>query len=401
MSRWIARADVRVVLAVLLAAVCLSSAETLPEYLTDRGFWTLVNELSEPSREVRISNVVSNERAFQSVIPELLRATVRKRAFVGVGPEQNFTYIAALEPSIAFIVDIRRGNLAEHLLYKALFELAGDRAEFLSLLLSRPRPRGLGPSTGAADLLAAYSSPAGDWPLYDRTSRAVRAHLVATHGFALSAEDLRAIDEAHRSFYWLGTRLRYGARVPPPFVGETGKVDSSPLGMPIGINGASNQPTFAELMTGADAHGVAHGFLASERAFNVVKDLEARNLIVPIVGDFAGPTAIRAVAAYLKQKGALVSAFYLSNVEEYLRREGSWPAACANLAMLPIDDASVFVRSRERRTPKGAEGFTMEIARMAGMGNCRAPQAPQAPQAPPRFLSIARSACSRSNSTSE
>ena len=61
---------------------------------------------------------------------------------MGVGPEQNFTYIAVTRPAIAFIVDIRRGNLDLHLMYKALFELSADRADFVSRLFSRKRPAG-------------------------------------------------------------------------------------------------------------------------------------------------------------------------------------------------------------------------------------------------------------------
>ena len=57
-------------------------------------------------------------------------------------PEQNFTYIAALKPKMAFIIDIRRGNLQLHLMYKALFELSSDRADFIFRLFSRKRPEG-------------------------------------------------------------------------------------------------------------------------------------------------------------------------------------------------------------------------------------------------------------------
>ena len=56
---------------------------------------------------------------------------------MGVGPEQNFTYIVATKPSMAFIVDVRRGNLDLQLMYKALFELSADRAEFVSRLFSQ------------------------------------------------------------------------------------------------------------------------------------------------------------------------------------------------------------------------------------------------------------------------
>ena len=66
--------------------------------------------------------------------------------YMGVGPEQNFTYIAAIRPAMAFIVDIRRQAVMQHLMFKAMFELAKDRADFISLLFAqaaagRPRER--------------------------------------------------------------------------------------------------------------------------------------------------------------------------------------------------------------------------------------------------------------------
>lgn len=347
------------------------AADTLPARLGDREFWRLVDDLSEPDVAVRTSNLLSNELRFQHVVPELTRLAMPGRAFIGVGPEQNFTYIAALKPSIAFIVDIRRGNLDLHLLYKAIFELAANRADFVSLLLSRPRPRRLSAASTAAEIFSAYARLLPDFRLYTDTAAAIRHQLVNIHGFAVLADDLRAVDEVHRAFYLLGGRLRYGAQAPPPFPPSTGRAPVAPWGVPIALNGAVNQPTLAELMTATDSHGVSRGFLASEEAFSVVKDLHVRNLIVPVVGDFAGPKAIRAVAAYLKQKGALVSAFYVSNVEEYMRRDGSWPAFCANASTLPIDDASAFIRSTEHR-PKGtSDGFLMDVARMAQLGGCR------------------------------
>src|SRR5262249_41967206 len=92
-------------------------------------------------------------------------------------------------------------------------------------------------------------------------------------------------------------------------------------------------------MTGAE-----RSFLADDNAFAVVKTMEANNMIVPVVGDFAGPKALRAVGTYLKARGAVVSAFYVSNVEQYLERNGVWPKFCANVASLPLDASSVFIR---------------------------------------------------------
>ncbi len=77
----------------------------------------------------------------------------------------------------------------------------------------------------------------------------------------------------------------------------------------------------------------------------MLKAFEERNLLVPIVGDFGGPKALRAVAAYLKAHDASVSVFYLSNVEQYLFGDGKWNEFARNVEALPIDDASTFVRS--------------------------------------------------------
>src|SRR5437762_6389497 len=116
-------------------------AEKLPAQLTDEEFWKLSSESSEPDGNFRSDNLLSNESYFQFVIPKLNEIATPARVYMGVGPEQNFTYIAAMKPKIAFIVDIRRGNLELQLMYKALFELSKDRVEFVSRLFSKKRPR--------------------------------------------------------------------------------------------------------------------------------------------------------------------------------------------------------------------------------------------------------------------
>src|SRR6188768_1838176 len=114
--------------------VGLRAIEALPARLSDAEFWALVEQLSEPEGNFPFDNLVSNETSIQSVIPALLNRTRPGGVYLGVGPEQNFTYIAALQPRIAFVIDIRRQNLVEHLMYKALFELSPSRADFVSRL---------------------------------------------------------------------------------------------------------------------------------------------------------------------------------------------------------------------------------------------------------------------------
>ena len=126
----------------VLAAARLSppARSIVPESLTNEQFWSLTTSLSEPGGFFRSDNLVSNEDAFQDVIADLERTVKRGGVYLGVGPDQNFTYLAALQPGLAFITDIRRGNLHMQLMYKALFELSADRGEFVSRLFTKPRP---------------------------------------------------------------------------------------------------------------------------------------------------------------------------------------------------------------------------------------------------------------------
>src|SRR5262245_36750591 len=128
---------------IALSATPLLGRSPLPSKLTDQEFWELTERASEPNGEFQSDNFLSNERGYQVVIPELLQTAKAGRVYLGVGPEQNFPYIVALKPTMAIIFDVRRGNLHEQLLYKALFEMSADRADFLSRLFSRKRPDGL------------------------------------------------------------------------------------------------------------------------------------------------------------------------------------------------------------------------------------------------------------------
>ncbi len=66
---------------------------------------------------------------------------------------------------------------------------------------------------------------------------------------------------------------------------------------------------------------------------------------MPVIGDFAGGHALRAVGEYLRERGTPVSAFYTSNVEQYLMRGGAFYRYAQNLAQLPRTESSVIIRS--------------------------------------------------------
>ena len=235
--------------------------------------------------------------------------------YLGVGPEQNFTYMAAVRPAMAIIFDIRRGNMLVQLMYKALFELSRDRAEFISMLFSRPRPAGLGPDSSASDLFAAFAAQPASEALNKRTFEAIRSHLTTTRRLPISGQDLGGIQNVLSTFYVRGFAVR-------------------------------SSPTYADLMTATDNRGTSRSYLATEASFTFLKGLHSRNLVVPVVGDFAGPKALRAVGAYLREHGTTVRAFYLSNVEQYLfRQDDDWRRFFANAATLPVDSTSVFIRA--------------------------------------------------------
>src|SRR6202171_365485 len=132
------------------------AANTLPKQIGDRAFWRMIVDFSEPGGLFPSDNFISNETTYQEVIPELRKRASSDGAYLGVGPDQNFTYITALRPRIAFIIDIRRQNMIEHLLYKAIVEISDDRDDFLPRLFPPPRPASLGRSSAPEVLFGAY-----------------------------------------------------------------------------------------------------------------------------------------------------------------------------------------------------------------------------------------------------
>ncbi len=317
---------------------------SLPARLTDKEFWQLSTESSEPDGYFRSDNLTSNETGFLHVVPELMARTRPGEAYLGVGPEQNFTYIAATRPAMAIIFDVRRGNLLLQLMYKAIFELTSNRAEFVSMLFSRPIPDALKTvetHAPATVLFNEFGAMARDEDAYESHFTAIVYVLTKVHGFPLSQQEIGGMRNIYRAFYERGYAVRYS-------------------------------PTYADLMTATDRNGVFRSYLATEENFTIVRDLERANLVVPVVGDFAGPKAIRAVAAYLKAHDAVVGAFYLSNVEQYLVPDAKMRAFCRSVATLPLDSTSTFIRSNSGRASGIGFGFVSSLGSMtAETRDCR------------------------------
>lgn len=302
------------------------AADTLPAQLSDQAFWNIFTEFSENNGFFRSDNFVSNETTFQYVIKDL-KKTKPGGVYLGVGPDQNFTYIVALQPRLAVIFDIRRQNAMQHLMYKALIETSQDRAEFLSRLFSRKRPSGISADSTSEALFNAYDGVEPNKQLFEQTLQEIKNQLEDTHKFKLSAEDEGSIEYVLRAFFSGGPDLTYN-------------------GIGGGNFGRGRMPTYGEIMQSTDAEGTNLSYMGSEENFKSLQNLEKKNLIVPVVGDFAGPKAIKSVAQYLKDHDAFVTAFYLSNVEQYLfQQDDDWSRFYKNVGTLPLDSSAMFIRS--------------------------------------------------------
>lgn len=304
-----------------------AAPQPLPAKLSDKEFWTLFNEMSEKGGYFRSDNFLSNESVLQFVIPSLQKET-RPGVYVGVGPEQNFTYLYALKPKIAFILDIRRGNAQEHLFYKALFELSADRADFLSRLFGRRRPQGLDTTTAVSKLMAAYDSAATDSAILKRTIADVEDVLVKRHHFELTADDHKGLAFIANAFFQYGPRIDYNSTT-------------------FGANRPQKRsPNYIDLMTAGDMQGRRRSYMATEAAWRWMKEYEANNLVVPLVGDFGGPKAVKAIGNWARDHGTIVSVFYVSNVEQYLfQQKDAWKRFYASVGTMPVDSTSRFVRA--------------------------------------------------------
>lgn len=295
-----------------------------PQAQAPGSFAHRIAALSEPGGYFDTDNLVSNEASYLEVLPELARRKVRGGAYIGVGPDQNFTYIAEVRPSIAFIVDIRRDNLLLHLLFKALFQLADTRVGYVCLLFGRMPPADSAPWTSAS--IERILSDVEGRPVSDPDVARVRTRVdaaIAGFGVSLSAGDVRTIDRFHRRFVQAGSSLRFQSAGRPP---------------------RAYYPSYRDLLVARDAPG--HGsFLASEGAFQVVRDLQRRDAIVPVVGDVSGSKALAAIADLLAQQKQPLSAFYISNVEFYLFGDGRIEQYLENLRRLPHGSNSVLIRS--------------------------------------------------------
>lgn len=293
--------------------------------LPDSTFASLHARISGEGGYFDTDNLISNETGYLNVQGALERLGLEGGAYVGVGPDQNYSYIATLRPEIAFITDVRRDNALHHLLLKALIERAPTRVEFLAGLHGRPAPED--PAAWVErpldEIVAWVDRSPADEATVAALDRAVTAAVLG-YGIPLSGRDLDTIRRFHRTFVSAGLSLRFTSfgRRPRPYY-----------------------PTYRQLVLETDAEGEPASYLVSAGAYRVVRDLHLANRIVPVVGDMAGPHALAEMGEVMREMGVALNAFYTSNVEFYLWRARTFDRWVENLASLPVAEGAVVIRS--------------------------------------------------------
>lgn len=291
----------------------------------DSTFAATIAQLSEPGGFFFSDNLVSNETSYLHVMGKLAQLGTRGGAYIGVGPEQNFSYIARTNPAVAIIIDIRRDNQLLHLFFKAVFERSDTRLEYLCNLYGRPCPRRSASwrDSSLISLIQYIDTVAIDTADQGRNEQLLLDR-AADYGVAMSGDDRGTVRRLHAEFLERGLDLRFSS---------------------YGRRSMAAFPTTRDLYLATDLAGTPASFLASHTAYAVVRDLERRNRLYPIVGDLGGTTALRAVGAWLAKNEERVSLFYLSNVEYYLLRSGTFGHFLDNLDALPLDEQSLLTRS--------------------------------------------------------
>lgn len=321
-------------------ALSVSTAASVqaPPSILKGAFGETLQRLSEKGGDFISDNLISNETSYLQTTKQLL-ARPEGGVYIGVGPEQNFSYLALTRPKLAIIVDIRRDNLLQHLYYRYLFEEAKDRSHFISLLVGRPYDEGTAPPENAD--FAAVAKHAEKMPPDPKLQKGIVdvAILRITNewGVRLDDKDKQSIKKMAQVFFDKQLDLRFELK------------ESS----------GRKYPTLRELMDTKDPGGVARSFLATNESFRLVQSMEREGRVLPVVGDFGGDQAFAAIADHLKKSDLKVTTFYVSNVEQYLLDPPVWTKWLRNVEALPRTDDALFIRcylDQGKKHPKQMEG---------------------------------------------
>jgi len=305
------------------------------QLMGDKELGELVGRLSERTGDFPSDNFVSNETSYLDVVWALAKPSLHGRAYMGVGPEQNLTYIARMKPSMAYIVDIRRQNMLELMIIRACMETESTRAGFLGCLMSRTVGQGLPEGASVQQLVDRIeSSQASKESLAAGTKATIQ--LMERLGTKASKADEASIGTVRKAFYDKGLSLAYSME-----------------------GSARVYPTLGAILTSSSPQNDGGGFLATTEQYAWLRQFVLENRLVPVVGDFGSPLALGRVAEDMKGRGVKLGVFYTSNVEQYLFQDRKYETFLGNIRKMPYDENSLMIRvwfDQGRAHPKQRAG---------------------------------------------
>lgn len=320
-----------IILAFALGISASSHGFLSSDSISIEEFGRIIEDFSEPGGYFFSDNLISNEEEYLRAVDKMKELGATGGAYIGVGPEQNFTYIARIRPKIAFIVDVRRQAMIQQLMFKALFRLCENRAEFLARLLSRPikGPDAPKPSASIDELMQYFSLTPQDSQAFTSNLAEIKKAIRDEFRFPLSESDLYSIDSMLDSF------RREGVYIAFQMASFRGR----------GRRGFGHFPSMRAILEQRDPKGKPGNFLANDKDYEIVRKLQEQNRIIPVVGDFAGPKTLKSIAGYLRKHSYQVNVFYISNVEQFLFENWTFDTYVENVRALPINSKSLVIRS--------------------------------------------------------
>ncbi len=311
---------------VALAAFAISAcAPRQPDApATGPSYAELYNRLSEQGGYFDSDNLISNETSYLHALDDLRALGVRGGVFLGVGPDQGFSYIAETQPELAIMIDIRRDAMIQHLMFRSLFQRSRNRMEYLAGLIgAEVRDVGEWTDRPIEEILAVLDTARRTEAEFTRWSSRILAD-ARDSNITLTTEDINTLQRFRREFYEYGLELRYTSKNRPP---------------------RTSYPSLAQLILERDKSGQLASYLADEERWRVVQKMQNEDRVLVATGDLAGTHAMRAIGDFLRERGLAISVFYTSNVEQYLFQFGTFDAFAENVRALPFMPNGVIIRS--------------------------------------------------------
>jgi len=309
----------------IFASVIYSSPDLYAQKvkpLKPEEFTKLIVDISEYGGNFSADNWITNENSYLTVTDDIDKYKIKGGVYIGVGPDQNFTYINQIQPDLVFIIDVRHLNRMQHLTYKIIFQMAKTRKDYFSLLFSIPlkKDNGLNTKSNISELVDYFLENRPDEKMMNDTEAKIIKTLNDKYKMKLSEKDVRGISYVLDSFMYYGMDITYrGGR-------------------------RSWYPSYAEFITLKHKNDFGNPF-NTEKSFKYLKKLHVENRFIPVTGNFGGQKALMAIGEYIRSIGQTVSAYYVSNVEQYVIRDGYlWNNWVKNVKNLPLTDKSVFIR---------------------------------------------------------